>query len=64
MKQILLFILLACLIISELKKRKNWKHDYFYQTPTIAAMTILKFQNDCEKSAAITLLDIYEYMNN
>jgi hypothetical protein len=47
-----------------LKTNKNWKHDYFDQTPTIAALTILsRFQNDCKTSAAITLLDIYQHMN-
>jgi len=50
--------------VTYLRSNKKWKHDYFYQTPTIAALTILsKFQNDCKSSAVIVLSDIYQHMD-
>ena len=49
--------------VTYLRSNKKWKRDYFYQTPTIAALTILsKFQSDCKSSAVITLSDIYQHM--
>jgi len=50
--------------VTYLRSNKKWKRDYFYQTPTIAAITILtKFQNDCKSSAVIALSDIYQHMD-
>jgi len=50
--------------VTYLRSNKKWKRDYFYQIPTIGAITILtKFQNDCKSSAVIALSDIYQHMD-
>jgi hypothetical protein len=51
--------------ISEIRTKQDWKTLYFENTPTIAAITILrKFENDCKNAAIISLSDIKEQIAN
>ena len=44
---------------------QSWKKEYFHETPTIAAITILsKFKNDCTNAATLVLLSIKQHPND
>ena len=49
----------------EIRENKNWTKDYFYMTPTVAAITILnKFRNDCLNLTVFSLTEIKSKLTN
>lgn len=49
----------------EMNRNKNWAKDYFYMTPTVAAITILnKFSNDCLNLTVFSLTEIKSKLIN